>query len=137
MTGRVLGAGLLGVNKKNGAQRLLLDRRPQNAVEDRLLGEPLPFAGDFVRVELGPHEVVRTSLRDGKEQYFVMDPGDARVAWQAFGFPVDNDWFPDAAIPGAPWLQPCFTGLIQGNHNAADIAETVGRAILCRSGAFL
>ena len=33
-------------------------------------------------------------------------------------------------------MQPCFLGLIQGDHNAADIAETVGRAVLCESGAF-
>jgi hypothetical protein len=136
VTGQVLVAGMFAGSKKNGAQRLLLDRRPANAIEERLVGEPLPFAGDFVRFELGPGEVVRTSLRDGKDQYYVLDPGDARVAWQAFGHPVDNDWFPEDAIPGAPWLQPCFTGLMQGDHNAADIAEAVGRAILCRSGAF-
>ena len=118
------------------AQRLLLDRRPLNAIEDRLVGEALPFAGDFVRLELGPDEIIRTSLRDGKDQYYVLDPGDARVDWQAFGWPVDLDWFPDVVIPGAPYLQPCFRGLIQGDHNAADIAETVGRAILCDSGAF-
>ena len=33
-------------------------------------------------------------------------------------------------------MQPCFLGLIQGDHNAADIAETVGRAVLRESGAF-
>ena len=136
VTGEVLVAGMLGADKKTGAQRLLFDRRPLNAIEERLVGEALPFAGDFVRIELGPAEVIRTSLRDGKDQYYVLDPGEARVGWQAFGRPVDPDWFPDVVIPGAPWLQPCFTGLIQGDHNAADIAETVGRAILCRSGAF-
>ena len=136
VTGRVLAAGMLGAEKKNDAQRLLLDRRPLNAIEDRLVGEALPFAGDFVRLELGPDEIIRTSLRDGKDQYYVLDPGDARVDWQAFGWPVDLDWFPDVVIPGAPYLQPCFRGLIQGDHNAADIAETVGRAILCDSGAF-
>ena len=118
------------------AQRLLLDRRPLNAIEDSFVGEALPFAGDFVRLELGPDEIIRTSLRDGKDQYYVLDPGDARVDWQAFGWPVDLDWFPDVVIPGAPYLQPCFLGLMQGYHNAADIAEAVGRAILCDSGAF-
>ena len=136
VTGRVLSAGILGADKKSGAQRLLLDRRPQNAIEERLVGLSLPFAGDFVRFELGPSEVIRTSLRDGKDQYYVLRPDDARVAWQAFGQPVDSDWFPDDAIDGAPWLQPCFLGLMQGDHNAADIAEAVGRAILCDSGAF-
>ena len=38
---------------------------------------------------------------------------------------------------GAPWLQPCFVGVTQGGHNAADTAEEVGRAILLQSGAFL
>ena len=138
VTGRVLVAGILGADKKDGAQRLLLDRRPPNAVEERLHGLPLPFAGDFVRLELGPEEVVRTSLRDGKDQYYIMRQDDARIQWQAFGQPVDNDWFPGepAVRNGAPWLQPCFTALIQGDHNAADIAEEVGHAILCQSGAF-
>ena len=92
VTGRVLSAGILGADKKSGAQRLLLDRRPQNAIEERLVGLSLPFAGDFVRFELGPSEVIRTSLRDGKDQYYVLRPDDARVAWQAFGQPVDSDW---------------------------------------------
>ena len=58
------------------------------------------FVGDFVRIELGPNEIIRTSLRDGKDQYYVMDLGDARI-----GNPVDPDWFPDADLPGAPLLQ--------------------------------
>ena len=111
-------AGIPGADKKDGAQRLLLDRRPLNAVEERFHGLPLPFAGDFVRLELGPEEVVRTSLRDGKDQYYIMRQDDARIQWQAFGQPVDNDWFPGepAVRNGAPWLQPCFTALIQGDQ---------------------
>ena len=108
VTGRVLVAGILGADKKDGAQRFLLDRRPLNAVEERLHGLPLPFAGDFVRVELGPDEVIRTSLRDGKDHYNILRQADGRIPWQAFGQPVDNDWFPEepAVRNGAPWLQP-------------------------------
>ena len=78
--------------------------RPPNAVEDRLHGLPLPFAGDFVRLELGPEEVVRTSLRDGKDHYYILRQDDARIPWQAFGQEVDNDWFPDepAVRDGGP-----------------------------------
>ena len=104
VTGRVLVAEVLGAHKKDGAQRFLLDRSPPNAVEERLHGLPLPFAGDFVRLELGPEEVVRTSLRDGKDHYYILRQDDARIPWQAFGQPVDNDWFPDepAVRDGAP-----------------------------------
>ena len=72
---------MLGADKKRGVQRMLLDRRPLNAIEDRLIGDSLPFAGDFVRIELGPGEVIRTSLRDGKDQSSVLYTGDARVDW--------------------------------------------------------
>ena len=130
--GRVLVAGVLGAAKTGGAQRFLMDRRPLNALEDRLVGVPLPFVGDFVRIELGPNEIIRTSLRDGKDQYYVMDPGDARIGWQAFGHPVDPDWFPDVDLPGAPFLQLCFRGLIQGDHNATDIAEACAARALSR-----
>ena len=108
VTGRVLVAGILGADKKDGAQRFLLDCRPLNAVEERLHGLPVPFAGDFVRVELGPDEVIRTSLRDGKDHYNILRQADGRIPWQAFGQPVDNDWFPEepAVRNGAPWLQP-------------------------------
>ena len=77
----MLVAGVLGADKTGGAQRFLMDRRPLNAVEERLVGVPLPFVGDFVRIELGPGEVIRTSLRDGKDQSSVLYPGDARVDW--------------------------------------------------------
>ena len=79
---------MLGADKKNGTQRLLFDRRPLNAVEERLYGLPLPFPGDFVRFELGPEEVIRTSLRDGKDQYYIFRQDDARIQWQAFGQPA-------------------------------------------------
>ena len=79
VTGQVLAAGILGADKKSGAQRLILDRRPLNAIEERLVGLSLPFAGDFVRFDLGPSEVIRTSLRDGKDQYYVLRPDDARI----------------------------------------------------------
>ena len=91
VAGKILAAGTLDADKKRGAQRMLLDRRPLNAIEDRLIGASLLYAGDFVRIELGPGEVIRTSLRDGKDQYYVLYPGDARVDWQAFGQPVDPD----------------------------------------------
>ena len=106
VTGEVLVAGMFGSQKKNGTQRLLLDRRPGNAIENRLVGLALPFPGDFVRVELGTEEVVRTSLRDGKDQYYVLRQSDTRVDWQAFGRPVDLGWLPDAPVPAdTPWLQ--------------------------------
>ena len=60
---------MIGNDKKSGAQRFLSDRRPVNAIEERLYGLALPYAGDFVRVDLGLGEVVRSSLRDGKDQY--------------------------------------------------------------------
>ena len=106
---------MLGADKKNGTQRLLFDRRPLNAVEERLYGLPLPFPGDFVRFELGPEEVIRTSLRDGKDQYYIFRQDDARIQWQAFGQIVVNDfndWFPyePAVRDGAPWLKPCCRG---------------------------
>ena len=83
VTGRVLVSGVLGSDKKNGAQRLLFDRRPLNAIEDRLIGESLRYAGDFVRLELGPPEIVRTSLRDGKDRYCIFQQAEERIPWQA------------------------------------------------------
>ena len=71
VTSRVLLSGMLGSDKKNGAQRLLFDRRPLNAIEERLIGESLPYVGDFIKLELGPSEIVRTSLRDVKDQYYI------------------------------------------------------------------
>jgi len=128
LTGRPVVAGLFEVLKKDGAIRFILDRRPQNAIEVRLRGTPLPYAGDFTRLLLGPLDVVRTSLRDAKDFYCVLDPGDSRLPWQAFGRPVEPSWFPDcdAARAGAAQLQPCFTALMQGDHNALGDQNTLG-----------
>jgi hypothetical protein len=122
----------LGADKKDGAQRLVLDRRPQNAVEERLRGPPLPYGGSFTRLQLGPQEVVRTSLRDAKDYYYVFQQDIARLVWQAFGRPVEPSWFPDcdAARQGATLLQPCFCALMMGDHNALDITEAGGRSVL-------
>ena len=94
-TGRVRAAGVIGAEKKSGAQRFHLDRRPLKAVEERLHGFPSPFAGDFLCIESVPGEVVRTTLRDVKDQYYILRQDDARIPWEAFGHPVDNDWPPD------------------------------------------
>ena len=114
MTDRVLVAGVFAGSTKNSAhgQLLLRDRLPGNAVEERLVGEPLPCAGDIVRLEVGQGEMVRASLRDGNDQDYILDSGHVRIAWYAFCHPVDNDWFPDVVIPGAPYLKPCFIGLM-------------------------
>ena len=86
------------------AHQAVLQRRTTQGAAARLHGLPLPFAGDFVRLELGPEGVLRTSLREGKDQYYILRQDDARIPWQAFGQPVDNDWFPDepAVRDGAP-----------------------------------
>ena len=81
----------------------------------------MAYPGYFMRVELGPDEVIRTSLRDGKDQYHILRQEDARIPWQAFGQPVDNDWFPEepAVRNGAPWLQPCFRTLRASESDGA------------------
>ena len=59
----------------------------------RLHGLPLPFDGEFVRVELGPDEVIRPSLRDGNDQCYILRQEDSCILWQAFGQPVENAGF--------------------------------------------
>ncbi len=61
---RKLLSGLFSVPHKIEKDRLIIDRRPQNATERRLGWSDLPHGTLFTRLRLGPSQAVRASIDD-------------------------------------------------------------------------
>ena len=61
---RKLLAGLFAVEHKPTSERLIIDRRPQNATERRLNWCKLPHGTLLTRLRLAPDEHVRASADD-------------------------------------------------------------------------
>ena len=68
---RKLIAGLFGMHHEPGRLRLIVDRRPQNATEDRLCWETLPHGSMLAQLYLDPGQQIRGS-GDDLENYFYL-----------------------------------------------------------------
>ena len=62
--GRSLTAGLFAVAHKAGADRLIIDRRPQNCTEGRLNWAELPHGTVLCRIRFAPGESLRGFWND-------------------------------------------------------------------------
>ena len=71
-TGRRISAGLFSVPHKEHSDRLIIDRRAANSVEDRLKWCTLPHGSLFTQVYLGPNEMIRGSGDDLSNCFYLL-----------------------------------------------------------------
>ena len=104
--GAVPRAGVFGLVKASGKQRLIVDRRPWNFWEHDLPGLKLPRACCFTRLVLDPAVVIRLHLRDASNYYYKLRAPPERLPYQGVGPCVSAAWWaagcpadwPEAAI---------------------------------------
>ena len=70
--GSFLPGGLFCVGKNSEEDRLILDRRPQNATVDRVVWAGLPNGVCFTRMLLKPWEYFRGSGSDLRNYYYAL-----------------------------------------------------------------
>ena len=153
--GCALIAGAFAVTKKGGRLRLIVDRRPWNQWERSLKGLVLPHGVLFSKLVLEPDEVIRLSLRDVQNFYYVLRVPDQRVPYQGVGPAVSRAWWaegcPDwgmgdifppegADVYSVPdhglWGQPALTVVLMGDLNGVTVAQETHRNIGLRQHVF-
>jgi hypothetical protein len=133
--GRNILAGLFCVDHKIDFDRLIFDRRPQDAGEGRLRWARLPHASLFNQFRLRAHECLRGSGEDVSNYFYNLQQSE--------------NWWHRACVgrvfsgaeAGGPGGEPgeryhlalCVCAM--GDLNAVDIAQTVHERILEKGGA--
>ena len=136
-SGRMLIGGLFAVLKNEQEDRLIFDRRPENATMHRLRWAKLPAGACFAKLLLGEKEYLRASGDDLRNYYYMLRLPRNWVKYNAAGRRVSpkvlRDYGLDASVPH----RACFAVLGMGDKNGCDIAQAVHEGLLRRHGVLL
>lgn len=132
--GSFLPGGLFCVSKNSEEDRLILDRRPQNATVDRVVWARLPSGACFTRMLLKPWEYLRGSGSDLRNYYFALKLPENWIRYNAVGRRVSEDVARDFGGQKGLQYRACFRVLGMGDRNACDIAQATHEAILEKVG---
>ena len=132
--GKLLTGGLFCVPKNEGEDRLIFDRRPENATMHRLRWASLPSGACFTKLLLGEDEFLRASGDDLRNYYYMLRLPPGWVRYNSVGRRVDPKvvarWHGDPKVP----YRLAFRVLGMGDKNGCDIAQATHEAILRRHG---
>ncbi|CAE7941547.1 unnamed protein product, partial [Symbiodinium necroappetens] len=132
--GKLLVGGLFAVKKNSSEDRLIFDRRPENATMRRLRWASLPSGACFTCMLLRSNEYVRGSGDDLRNFYYALGLPETWIRYNAVGRRVDPK------IVAAKGLDPrvphraCFRVLGMGDINACDVAQATHESILRDAG---
>ena len=132
--GRFLTSGLFCVPKNETEDRLILDRRPQNATMNRLPWAELPSGACFSRLLLQPHEYLRGSGDDLRNFYYSLKLPSNWIKYNAVGRRVDPRLVREFGYDPNYQYRACFRVLGMGDRNACDIAQATHEALLEKVG---
>ena len=133
-SGELMGGGFFCVAKNESEDRLVFDRRPENATMQRLKWSELPSAACFCRVLLQEDEYLRGSSDDLRNYYYALALPPNWIKYNSVGRRVDPsivaEWGGDPNIS----YRAAMRVLGMGDTNACDIAQAVHVHILTQAG---
>jgi len=132
--GRLLSGGLFGVGKNDLEDRLIYDRRPENATMAKLAWAHLPSGACYTRMLLDPCEFLRGSGDDLRNFYYTLRLPENWIRFNSFGRRLSAKAIRALGLcPRVPY-RLCFRVLGMGDVNGCDIAQAVHEAVLRRHG---
>lgn len=132
--GRILVGGLFSVGKNDSEDRLIFDRRPQNATMGKLTWAHLPAGACYSRMLLDDNQFLRGSGDDLRNYYYALKLPSNWVKHNAVGRRVAPELVQYFGFNPAVPHRACFRVLGMGDVNACDIAQAVHEAVLKREG---
>ena len=132
--GQLLTGGLFCVAKNETEDRLIFDRRPENATMHRLAWERLPSGACFTRMLLGDKQFLRGSGDDLRNFYYTLRLPDSWIRYNSVGRPVDPKVVKEFGGDAAKVHRLCFRVLGMGDRNGCSIAQATHEAILRAHG---
>ena len=132
--GKPLVAGLFCVKKNEKEDRLILDRRPANAMMERLRWAELPSAACFTRMLLRDNQFLRASGDDLRNYYYALKLPPCSLRYNAVGRRVPQKLVKLMGADPTRHYRLAFRVLGMGDRNACDIAQAVHQHVLQTGG---
>ena len=126
--------GLFSVRKNDVEDRLIYDRRPENATMPRLRWAELPNGACYCRLLLKPHEYVRGSGDDLRNFYYMLRLPEAWIRFNSVGRRVSKELLVERGLDPSIAHRACFRVLGMGDVNGCAIAQATHESILRRAG---
>ena len=132
--GELLLGGMFGVDHKVDVDRLIYDRRPQNAQERRLGWARLPVGAQLGRIVLDRGEVLRASGDDIRTYFFRLKNIEGTEHRNCVGRQIDGSEVTEfGGIPGVKYRMGLrIVGM--GDLNAVDVAHCTHQDLLIHFG---
>lgn len=132
--GNFLSGGFFCVPKNELEDRLIFDRRPENATMERIIWAELPAGACFSRMVLKPEEYLRASGDDLRNFYYALSLPQDWIRFNSVGRRVASEVVADyGGTPKEPHRM-CLRVLGMGDCNACDIAQATHESILEPAG---
>ena len=132
--GKLLLAGLFAVYHSELKDRLILDRRPANAGERRIVWSKMPYGPMLGMIQLHDDLHVRGSGDDLDTYFSRLRQADALLPRCAFGRRFDGrEERARGCIPGVNYRMALVVWAM-GGHNSSDVAQTVHEGVLRAAG---
>ena len=134
---RLIKGGLFCVPHKVESDRLINDRRPLNARENRLGWCQLPAGHLLTQLILSPSESVRASGDDLSNYFYLIKHLEEWHHRNAFGKPFRGAMLPGRGLDPKQLYLPAFRVVCMGDTNGVDLAQATHEALLQDVGCLL
>ena len=128
--GNIITGGLFAVDHKEQSDRIILDRRPFNELERRLVWAKLPHGSLLTQIVIPPGYSIRGSGDDLSNYFYLLKHNEAWLPRNAIGESFDGAGFEEfGGVAGRRYLL-CFRVVAMGDLNAVDISQQVHLELL-------
>ena len=123
--GRLITGGLFAVDHKPDSDRVILDRRPFNELERRLVWAKLPHGSLLTQLIVPPGFSVRGSGDDLSNYFYLLKHNEEWLPRNAVGIPFDGEGYEEfGGVKGQNYILS-FRVVAMGDLNAVDISQQV------------
>lgn len=133
--GNVISGGLFAVPHKAETDRIILDRRPQNELERRLVMARLPHGSLLTQLILPKGFSIRGSGDDLSNFFYLLKHTEEWLGRNCVGEPFDGGKFTDWGGKKGCKYMLAFRVIPMGDCNAVDLAQETHMQILRDCGA--
>ena len=131
---KIIKGGLFCVAHKPTSDRLINDRRPLNARENRLGWCALPAGHMLGQLILEDHQSIRCSGDDLSNYFYLIKHLDSWLHRNCFGGPILGEKLQHLGLESGQKYLPAFRVVCMGDTNGVDIAQATHEAVLAGAG---
>ena len=132
--GNIVSGGLFAVAHKEATDRIILDRRPQNELEKRVIMAKLPHGSLFTQLIIPKSCSIRASGDDLSNYFYLLKHHEEWLGRNTVGKPVKGSMFADLGFNPEEEYILSFRVIAMGDCNAVDLAQETHLQILQDAG---